>query len=120
MIFYTNPSKILHRHFQNSPEKYGPIQIPNFVHHPICNVLKYAYKHKCTIQRKNVNPNIIKIIILTYSYITLLIWDLYFRDLTVKYRIIFHRFGESEKYRTIFHCFFLKSMKYNTIFICLV
>ena len=58
--------------------------------------------------------------ILTYSYITLLIWDLYFRDLTVKYRIIFHRFGESEKYRTIFHCFFLKSMKYNTIFICLV
>ena len=47
----------------------------------------------------------ISIDILTYSYITLLIWDLYFRDLTVKYRIIFHRFGKSEKYRTIFHRF---------------
>ena len=48
-------------------------------------------------------------VILTYSYITLLIRDLYFRDLTVKYRIIFHRFGESVKYRTIFHWFELRN-----------
>ena len=38
--------------------------------------------------------------ILTYSYITLLIWDLYFRDLScesVKYRIIFHRFEVNQR-----------------------
>ena len=52
-----------------------------------------------------VDIHYITYILLVSSYFTLLIRDLYFRDLTVKYRIIFHRFGESEKYRTIFHRF---------------
>ena len=37
----------------------------------------------------NVSLNIDKITLLTYSYFTLLIWDLYFRDLTLYFTALF-------------------------------
>ena len=61
---------------------------------PIQYFSKRILSHEFSIQVLQVI-----LIILTYSYITLLIWDLYFRDLSC----------ESEKYN-------FKSMKYNPIF----
>ena len=68
------------------------------------------------------------ILILTYSYITFLIWDLYFRvwysnfaDLScesVKYSTIFHRFEVNQRNIVLYFFDLKKGEKYSIIFLC--